>query len=229
MVFVLFDKHKMYGLFGTFELLKENCFIALYQKYEMKYVSKDTYFSIKERLLSGEKLDIEILTDLMKTISLHILNENYQKDGFYALKCILNHINDRFTELIEKLTMNSSVGVRFPGNNAKDNKMITIRVEENWRMLDSENFQKIIHGLKIFLYRRIEKLEKDFPGRITYGYVNGDQASVTDYQVWPADKGNWNTPMGFKIPGEEYAACFDTQKEGVFGIVVDPMFGYEFD
>ena len=51
MVFVLFDKHKMYGLFKTFDLLKENCFIALFEKYEKKYVSKDTYFYLKERLL----------------------------------------------------------------------------------------------------------------------------------------------------------------------------------
>jgi len=229
MVFVLFDKHKMYGLFKTVDLLKENCFIALFEKYEKKYVSKDTYFYLKERLLSGEELDIDILTQLMKTISLHIINQNYQEDGFYALQCILSHINDRFSELIEKMTYNSSIRVKFPGKNAEENKMITLRIEENWRMLDSDNFRKIIYGLKTFLTQRIQKLEIDFPERVIFGQVDSDQASPLDYQVWPADKGNWNLPEGFPIPGEEYAACFDSQKEGVFGIVIDPMFGYEFN
>ena len=94
-------------------------------------------------------------------------------------------------------------------------------------MLDMKRYDRIRDELYKFMVKKIQKLELNFEGRINFGIVSDTEASSTSYQVWPADQENWNLPNNSKIPGEGLAVCFQYQVPGVYGIVIDPIFGYD--
>ncbi len=125
------------------------------------------------------------------------------------------------------MSKDSRITVTFPGRSAIDNKMLTSDIEERWRSLDVDNYVTIRNVLFKYLVKRIQKLELDFEGRVMFGIVSDTQASLMSYQVWPADQENWNLPENSKIPGDGLAVCFQYQVPGVFGIVTDPLFGYD--
>ena len=125
------------------------------------------------------------------------------------------------------MSKDSRITVTFPGKSAIDNKMLTSDIEERWRSLDVDNYVVIRNELFKYLVKRIQKLELDFEGRVMFGIVSDTQASLMSYQAWPADQENWNLPENSKIPGDGLAVCFQFQVPGVFGIVTDPLFGYD--
>ena len=226
MVYVLYDKHEILGIYRNIDLLKANCFVFNFKKFKKKEIDPELYMTIKNTLLETTDLEFLDLEKIMYRINVYIEFQEYEKNGLYALENILKHIDYRFNILEEKLSEDSRVTVKFPGNNAINNKMITHNIEENWRSLDKENYKIIIDQLKKFLITKIQKLELAFTTRIRFGTVSDSYASEVCYQVWPADKENWNLPINSPIPGEDFAVCFEYQTKGVFGIVVDPKYGY---
>lgn len=226
MVYVLYDEHKIYGVYETIELLRANCFIINFKKMKKNQIKETIYVTVNNILTENPNLELNDLQKIMYRISVFIERKNFQENGLYALENILKHIDKRFDILAEKLTNDSRVVVKFPGKNSVNNKMITHNIEENWRSLDPDNYNIIINELRKFLITRIQKLELEFTTRIKFGTVSGTYASEVYYQVWPADKENWDLPNNSPITGTDFAVCFEYQTEGVFGIVVDPLYGY---
>ena len=155
-----------------------------------------------------------------------IYDEHAHIFSVIALDNILEHITQRFDDLHEKLSMDSRITIKFPGKDAVENMMITNSIEENWRSLDPVNYRVIITELRKAIILEIQRLQLTYTTRIKFGSVSDKYASSISYQVWPADKENWNLPKDTNIPGEDFAECFKYQTEGVFGIVVDPQYGY---
>ena len=106
--------------------------------------------------------------------------------------------------------------------------MITGEIESSWRNLDPKNFSRILGMLKGLLIRGIQKLQLTYGNRIKFGNVSDLEANEFSYQVWPADMGNWNLPTNSRMFGDGFAVCFKYQIPGVYGIVIDPKFGYKF-
>lgn len=94
--------------------------------------------------------------------------------------------------------------------------------------MDSDNYLEIITKLKKSIIKRISQLQMMFEGRVQFGNVSDTQASLISYQLWPADIGNWNLSNNSIMFGDGFAACFQYQVPGVYGIVTNPYYGYEF-
>ena len=228
MVYILFNKDKIYGIYMTIQLLKTNTFIYTYELYRDRKISKEVYFDIKARIFDVALVDLPQLQAIVKQAGIHTEYYEFEKNGSTALKNILEHIDARFDELEMIMSMDSRVTITIPGRNAINNMMVTSEIEEVWRELDTDNFVVIIDELKSFIMKKIQKLQINYEGRIFFGNVSDTQASVISYQVWPADMVNWDLPENMEITGEGFAFCFKYQVPGVFGIVTNPLYGYQF-
>ena len=227
MVYILFNNSEIIGLYKTTNLVKQNAFVALYRMMKSGKITTEMYFEVKKRLFEDFNIPIKDLQQILQGVNIYIEYHQLEENGFHALKNILKHIDSRFNYLEDAMAKDSRVTVTFPGNSAIDNRMLTVDIEERWRSLDSENYVVIRNELFKYLVKRIQKLELDFEGRVMFGIVSDTQASPTSYQVWSADQENWNLPLNSKIPGDGMAVCFQYQVPGVYGIVTDPMFGYD--
>lgn len=227
MVYILFNNSEIIGLYQEVSLVKQNAFVALYRLLQQGKITQEMYFQVKKRLFQDFNIPIKDLQEILQKAGIYIDYQKIEENGFYALKKVLRHIESRFNYLEDIMSKDSRVTVTFPGNSAIDNKMLTVEIEERWRSLDTENYTTIRNELFKFLVMRIQKLELDFEGRVMFGIVSDTQASSMSYQAWPADQENWNLPQNSKIPGDGMAVCFKYQVPGVFGIVTDPMFGYD--
>ena len=226
MVYLLFSEDKVFGVFETEQLLHQNCFVFLYERFSKGKISEDIYFEIKKNLMGKTHIPVSGLKKLMKEGGIYISSHEHEKNGFIAMRNILRHMERRFDYLEKIMSDNSSVTVTIPGRNAIDNRMFSENIESHWRDLDSTNFKIIRDQIYKYLTLRIQRLQYKFESRVKFGIVSDDQASETSYQLWPADKANWDVPKGTKIPGEGMAVCFKFQVPGVYGIVIDPIFGY---
>ena len=228
MVYILFNQDKIFGVYGTISLLQTNCYIFLYTLFTQGKVSKETYFQIKNEL---SEIAVDTLPDLEKIMipaGINIENQPLEANGFYALESITKHIDSRFDTLEEAMGKDARVTVTIPGNSALDNMMVTAEIENIWREMDSDNYLEIITKLKKSIIKRISRLQMMFEGRVQFGNVSDTQASLISYQLWPADIGNWNLPNNSIMFGDGFAACFQYQVPGVYGIVTNPYYGYEF-
>lgn len=228
MVYVLFNSEKIFGIYETMSLLKTNCYIFIYELFASEKLDEGSYTYIKELFFEEKNMNLEELINLMKEAKIYIQTHQVEENGETAFLYISDHIESRFKELQDKLAMDSRVTVKFPGRNALDNMMITDEIELAWRNIDPDNSTHIIKKLRKLIIKNIQKLQMDYSDRIAFGNVSSDDASETSYQVWPADIGNWDLPDGTKMFGEDFAICFDRQGPGVFGIVINPMYGYKF-
>jgi hypothetical protein len=227
MVYILFNNQDVIGLYDSVSLLKQNSFITVYRMMKQGDIEKDVYFKLKSTLLGNFNIPVKELQELLQQVNIYIEYSKVEKNGFYALDQVLKHIEKRFNYLEDVMSKDSRITVTFPGRSAVDNKMLTSDIEERWRSLDVDNYVTIRNVLFKYLIKRIQKLELDFEGRVMFGIVSDTQASLMSYQVWPADQENWNLPENSKIPGDGLAVCFQYQVPGVFGIVTDPLFGYD--
>lgn len=227
MVYILFSNTEIIGLYQKESLVKQNAFVAVYKMMQQGKISQEIYFNIKQKLMQQFNIPIKDLQVILENVNIFIDYRKIEENGFHALEKILKHIDKRFDYLEDVMSKDSRVTVTFPGNSAIDNKMLTVEIEDRWRMLDSENYTVIRNELFKYLVKRMQKLELDFEGRVMFGIVSDTQASLMSYQVWSADQENWNLPENSKIPGEGMAVCFQYQVPGVYGIVTDPMFGYD--
>ena len=227
MVYILFNNQEIFGIYDSIQLLKQNSFVLVYRMMEQGKIDIQVYFKLKETLLKNFNIPVNELKDLLQQVNIYIDYHSVQENGFYALEKVLKHIDTRFNYLEDVMSKDSRITVTFPGRSAVDNKMITEDIEEHWRSLDVDNYTVIRNELFKYLVKRIQKLELDFEGRVMFGIVSDTQASLMSYQAWPADQENWNLSENSKIPGEGLAVCFQYQVPGVFGIVTDPLFGYD--
>ncbi len=227
MVYILFNNSEIIGLYKTTNLVKQNAFVALYRMMKSGKISTEMYFEVKKRLFENFDIPIKELQQILQGVNIYIDYRQVEENGLYPLKNTLKHIESRFNNLEDIMAKDSRVTVTFPGNSAIDSRMLTVDIEERWRSIDPENYVVIRNELFKYLVKRIQKLELDFEGRVLFGIVSDTQASPTSYQVWSADQENWNLPQNSKIPGEGMAICFKYQVPGVYGIVTDPMFGYD--
>ena len=229
MVYVLYDREKMYGVYKTLQLVKTNCYILIYELLRLKKIDRDVYFSIKKVLFEESRIESDNLRKLLKPAGVQIDEVTYESSSLLALKNIMEHIDNRFNQLREMMQKDSRVTVKFPGSSAIDNLMITKEIRDSWFEMDPMNSQKIIPELKSFIRSKIENLQETFDGRVTFGEVSDKYASQFSYQVWPSDIGNWNLTNGTKIFGSDMALNFEFQVPGVYGIVVNPKYGYKFE
>jgi hypothetical protein len=228
MVYILFNRDKIFGVYGTLTMLQANCYIFVYQLYNTRKLDRDTYMKIKTQL---DELALDSLESLQKTMAMayiDIESHDLENDSFKALENISKHIDFRFDTLEELLGKDSRVNVTFPGNSALDNMMVTAEIETVWREMDPDNYLEVITKLKKLIIRRISTLQLMFESRVKFGNVSDKQASTLSYQVWPADIGNWNLPNNSPVYGEGFAVCFQYQVPGVYGIVTNPYYGYKF-
>lgn len=226
MSFVLFTNNEIIGIYETLDLLRHNCFSTNFKQFNDNEIDYKTYITVKKTLLNNEEITYENLKELVYQSNIFIDVKYYEKDGLHALQKIINHMRMRFDFLHEKMDMDSRVTVKFPGKDAVNSMMITHNIEENWRSLDPVNYSLIINELKKEITIEIQKLQLSYSTRVRFGSVSDRYASEISYQVWPADQENWNLPMDTNIPGGDFSECFKYQVEGVFGIVVDPQYGY---
>jgi hypothetical protein len=226
MVYILFNKDEIFGVYNTEQLVRHNSYVFLYKMKRQGKISREEYFAIKKKIFDTPIYPVEELRRMMKIVGIFIDAHSYEENGLVALRNIMVHVDKRFDELDGFMEKDSRVTVTIPGINAMDNKMMTAGIQDRWKLLDPANFERIMKELGKILVLKIQTLELKYEGRVQFGVVSDTQASETSYQVWPADKENWNLPKGSRIPGDEMAICFEYQVPGVFGIVVDPMFGY---
>ena len=229
MVYILFNRDKIFGVYGTLSMLQANCYIFVYLLYSRGKLNREVYLQIKNQL---DELALDSLESLQKTMAAAYIDiESYELEdsSFTALKNISDHIKFRFDVLEELLGKDSRVNVTFPGNNALDNMMVTAEIETVWREMDPDNYLEVITKLKKLIIKRISTLQLMFESRVIFGNVSDKQASTLSYQVWPADIANWNLPNNSPVFGEGFATCFQYQVPGVFGIVTNPYYGYTFN
>jgi hypothetical protein len=227
MVYILFNSSRILGLYETINLVQVNSFVLLYRMMNEGKIDKDNYFKVKKELMESTNIQYEELKELLSKVNIYVDYHDVEKNGLYAFEIILKHINSRFDKLEDMMSKDSRISVKFPGRSAIDNLMINPEIESHWRMIDMANYDTLRDELFKFMIKKIQKLELNFEGRVKFGVVSDTEASETSYQVWPADQENWNLPVNSKIPGEGLAVCFQYQVPGVYGIVVDPVFGYD--
>jgi len=227
MVYILFNSSQILGLYDTINLVQVNSFVLLYRMMKKGKVEKEKYFKVKRELMESTNIQYEELKDLLSGVDIYVDYHDVEEDGLYAFEKILKHINSRFDKLEEMMSKDSRISVKFPGKSAIDNLMVNTEIESHWRMLDMGKYDVIRDELFKFVVKKIQKLELNFEGRVNFGVVSDTEASETSYQVWPADQENWNLPNNSKIPGEGLAVCFNTKYLVFYGIVVDPIFGYD--
>jgi len=226
MVYLLFSEDKIFGVFETEQLLHQNCFVFLYERFNKGKITPEVYFDVKKKLLDNTDIPVQTLKKIMKEVGIYISSHIHEKNGFIAMRNILLHMERRFDYLEKNMAGDFRVTATIPGRNAIDNRMLTENIEMHWRDLDTTNFKIIRDEIYKYLVLRIQRLQYKFENRVKFGIVSDEQASEISYQLWPADKANWNVPKGTKIPGEGLAVCFKYQTPGVYGIVIDPIFGY---
>ena len=228
MVYILFNRDKIFGVYGTLSMLQRNCYIFVYQLYKSGNLNREIYHNIKNQL---DELALDSLENLQKIVapaSVDIESHTLESDSSIALDNICGHINKRFDFLEDTMGKDSRVNVTFPGNSALDNMMVTAEIESVWREMDPEKYLQVITKLKKTIIKRISTLQMMFESRVMFGNVSDKQASILSYQVWPADIGNWNLSNNSIMFGEGFARCFKYQVPGVFGIVTNPYYGYAF-
>ena len=77
----------------------------------------------------------------------------------------------------------------------------------------------------VWLQGAFDALAREFPGRVTYGWLRREHASPTHYLVWGANVQNVHGSTGDPISGGGQASAVATHGVGVFGIVTTPVAG----
>ena len=229
MAYILYYKNKVYGCYGTLDLLRYNMLIILYNLYQNQKIDKQTYEGImtyfESEYFSIDTFKLEDFRKELRKCNFSIEQIDYEQSGKYAIENILSHVEYRFDTLEKIMKKDSRVKVTFPGNDAENHKLCDFYFP-SWNLMDKENYQILTKSLHDFIAIRMNNIKKMYPERVIFGDVVYENASPTHYQVWGANAKNWNLPEGSKIPGKYQAMQMKVQEPGVFGIVVTPLYGY---
>lgn len=229
MAYILYYKNKVYGCYGTLDLLRYNMLIILYNLYQQKTIDKKTYENIimyfESEYFSIDTFKLEDFREELHKCNFSIEQIDYEQSGKYAIENILGHVEYRFDTLEKIMKKDSRIKVTFPGTSPEKHNLCNFYFP-SWNLLDKENYHLLTESLQNYIAIRINDLKKMYPNRTMFGDVLYENASPTHYQVWGANAKNWNLPEGSQIPGKFQALQMKIQEPGVFGIVVSPLYGY---
>jgi hypothetical protein len=160
-------------------------------------------------------------------------NGEPKKTPLSELPKVLAHQKKRFDDLETILKKDAKYRLRFPGQNAQVHYLGSGIAKGQWPAAEHAEMTKYISD-------RIKKLEKDFPGRISFGLIGdykfvgpdcdrnlpnttGVPGAQNDgtfvIHIWGANAGNFNQAPGTTGSfGSGQASCFSSQRPGVFGI-----------
>jgi len=230
MVYVLMLNDKVYGVYDTLDLVRLNMMILLFHNMELGRIGVNRYQTLVDYLrspsFSEETFNIPEFKKNVKGCGIKLSSYKEEKNGSCPLKYIMNHINWRFLNLRKKMEHDSRVKITIPGDN-RENHQLGTPYQEDWKLVDKDNWETLYYTLHEYLSKKIGELEKKFPSRVKFGEVLYENATETDYQLWSANAVNWNLPEGEEIPGKYQAQEMKFQGPGVFGIVVTPLYGYQ--
>ena len=230
MAFLLYHNGQIIGCYSTPELLRANILIVLFNLLENSYINSTEFENLsdflKVPLFTIDNFNIPELKTKLKKLAFSIEKVDHEGSGRCALENILEHIKYRFCQLEEKMEKDSRVKVKIPGTSSVNHHLGTMYYDQ-WKLFDSKNCDKITKAMHEFITGRIDNLVDKYGDRVEFGDVLYQNASDTCYQVWSANAVNWNRPDGLDIPGSYQAEEMKYQEEGVFGIVVTPMYGYK--
>ena len=230
MAYILYHKGVIIGSFGTIDMLRINLLILCFDLMSHSDMNKITYenivdyleypnfseFSFQNTKLKQDLLDEDIRIQLIK----------YEGSGNDILMKILKHIETRFDKLKDAMLIDSRVTATIPGNDPTDHQLGPAYFE-CWKLADRDNYKNLTKVMYEYITSKILELIEKFDDRIKFGDVYYQNASAINYQLWSANAVNWNLPEGSKIPGSHQAHAMKIQVPGVFGIVVNPRYGYE--
>lgn len=230
MAYLLYYQDEIQGCYGTVDLLRMNILILLTQLLKDNLVNKVMYQDLLNYLdlddFTEENLMIDELNQNLYNLDLRIKKIIHETNGKCALEHILEHIKYRFDQLNEIMMKDVRVKTTFPGESAKEHNLGPMYYEQ-WKLLDNKNWQILTKTMHNYITERIEDLTDSYPDRIKFADVLYQNASETSYQVWSANALNWHREPGQEIPGEFQAKEMKFQEPGVFGIVVNPRYGYK--
>ena len=230
MSFLLYYQDKIYGCYGRIEILRANILILLFYMLEKSQINSTTYENISNYLtvpdFTIDSFDIPELKMELRQYKFKIEKITYEGSSGCALEHILEHIKYRFEELNDKMKKDIRVKITIPGESSGKHQLGTMYYDQ-WKLLDPVNCEKVTSAMYNFITKEIDKLISVYGDRVKFGEVVYENASAINYQVWSANAVNWNRPRGLDIPGCYQAQEMKYQEEGVFGIVVNPRYGYK--
>lgn len=230
MVYILSYTNNTLGVFETIELLRLNLMIHTYKMYEQGVISKRIYDEIND-ILDTPNFD----TDTLKTTAFENLiggcnfriTQKVAQNEYTPLNNIKKHIEERFQKLEEIMKKHSIAKVTFPGESSEDHSLGKPYLNV-WNLL-GENGYKMYKEMYNFISKKMEGIEEKFGlnDRVFYGNVDYENMKNWHFQVWSANKINYNTPIGERIMGKYQARDVRIQNEYSFPIIVYPLYGYE--
>lgn len=137
------------------------------------------------------------------------------------------HVNERVYQLDERLKDATTKGTDFKVTIASVDdttcSLGTGLAKNQWieKGYTYEQYRQFMDHL----HQSLKGLKKKYDGRVVYGRVSGTGASDKNYNVWGANKKNWNLKPNTPITGKGQAENMEKMGPGVFGIVTTPLFG----
>jgi len=230
MAYLLYYKREIHGCYGKVDVLRFNILIILMQLLKDDQINQILYEDLLNYLqvdsFNEESFSIEDLNQKLVDIGLRIKKVVHEGSGKCALEHILEHIKYRFDQLEEVMMKDVRVHITFPGKDAENHNLGPMYYDQ-WKLLDGDNWQLLTQTMHDYISERIRDLMDTYHKRIKFADVSFENASDISYQVWSANALNWHRPKGQEIPGEYQAKNMKYQDDGVFGIVVNPRYGYK--
>lgn len=232
MAYILYYLNTIKGCYGTIDLLRFNVLILCFELKKTDKISDTIYERITESLEHPHFDELSFQNPILKQslIDEHIRIQvvDYVYSGHQILEKILKHIEKRFDNLVDKMYLDSRVKITIPGTDP-ENHQLGPMYKECWKLVDRDNYEELYNAMYNYISSKIMELIEKFDNeRIKFGDIFYQNASLTDYQLWSANIQNWDLPEGSKIPGSYQALDMKIQVPGVYGIVVNPRYGYDF-
>ena len=225
-MYLLYLNNKIIHGYGTIEILRLNLLILISKLLFSKKLNKIAYKKIEKYLLEypfsfddaefkNELVDIKIKIELIE----------YENNSRSILEKINKGITDRLDQLEEILSKDIRITATIPGENAFKHRLGTMYIED-WKLIDEKNYRELAEDMHSHIAERLIELVDVFKERIKFEDVMYQNATNLNYQVWSANKVNYDLKEGDEIPGDYQAKEMKIQVPGVFGLVVTPRYGY---
>ena len=184
------------------------------KKSEPKKKKKETHAKSKKIPAKSKKNNDLKNKSSKKTVPSIKTSEGFEK--------MINHIKTRIKLLKSCLQMIPELHVRIAGKSNIPNLGKGL-AKDQWKIkgYSTQQYNNFIKELD----KGLLKLKSEFPKRVTFGNIDGSNASDLNYQVWGANAKNYNLPTNSFIKGRGQARAVDRQYPGVFGIVTTPING----